>query len=419
MDILQVSIADINGGAEKVAWDLHCYYLAQGNNAHLFVGWKRSCDDNVTCILGSKGSIRWLINRGLAKIEKYTGIQAWGYRGFLKWWRSNKKYYDVVHFHNLHSSYFDIGVLDEVCRTHPIIQTLHDCWTFTGHCAHPFDCKRWQVGCGSCPDLLSYPGIYLDKTKLNWQRRKKIYERVKPVLVCPSLWIKNMVEKSFLKEIRCEIIPNGIDFHPLLQISKDAIRTSLQLPTDKFILLFVANGGLRTTHYKDPQMLLNVLEILLRDPYLQDKVLLVSVGGEQVPIPECLSRYVKQFPYEKSKLELFYQSADIFVYPTKADTCPLVLLEAMMAGLPVVTTDVGGCGELVINNETGFVVTPGSSVAMAEAVKKLITIGPEKYGLAGAERARAKFTLQKMGEQYLDLYRDLIESKRLNNNGQN
>jgi len=412
MNILQISIYDIGGGAERVAWDLHNTYLKLGHNSCLVVGWKRSDSPTVIGLAKERYSLNWFVNGILRRLEKYSGIQAWSYRGFLRWWRKNKQNWDIVHFHNLHSSYFNIGILPEITRTHPIVQTLHDCWTFTGHCAHPFLCERWEYGCGKCPDLSYYPSISSDRTRFNWKRKKRIYEKAMPVLVCPSLWLKKMVEESFLKNMCCEVIYNGIDLTKFSSVfDKKSIREQIGLPKDKIILLFVANGGLHNSHFKDPESLLEAFQILIKKDF-NNKIVLLSIGGKKRELPKEIDPYIIQLPYTQERLEQIYQAGDIFVYPTKADNCPISLIEAMACGLPVVTTDIGGCRELVVDSETGIIVSPNNPIEIVEAVKRIINEGAQRYGMKGRERAENIFGSQRMAEQYLNLYKELIREKR-------
>ena len=86
---------------------------------------------------------------------------------------------DVIWLHNLHGYYIQVELLFSYLRQHPEIQvywTLHDCWSFTGHCAH-FDyigCMKWKTGCGSCPQYRSvYPyALFKDNTASNYRRKK-------------------------------------------------------------------------------------------------------------------------------------------------------------------------------------------------------------------------------------------------------
>ena len=68
---------------------------------------------------------------------------------------------DIIHLHNIHGYYLNYKVLFEYLQTIdiPIVWTLHDCWTMTGHCSH-FDaigCERWKTGCSLCPLKSDYP----------------------------------------------------------------------------------------------------------------------------------------------------------------------------------------------------------------------------------------------------------------------
>ena len=69
---------------------------------------------------------------------------------------------DIIHLHNLHGYYINIPVLFEYIKNNniPVIWTLHDCWSFTGHCAYYTyaKCDKWQTCCnGKCPNKMEYP----------------------------------------------------------------------------------------------------------------------------------------------------------------------------------------------------------------------------------------------------------------------
>jgi hypothetical protein len=86
-------------------------------------------------------------------------------------------------------------------------------------------------------------------------------------------------------------------------------------------------------------------------------------------------------------------SSDVFVLPSLADSMPLVVLEAMLAGKPVVATRSGGAAEMVVDGETGFLVPVGDPAALARAVLALLE-DPERMtamGRRGKERARTVF----------------------------
>jgi len=79
------------------------------------------------------------------------------------------------------------------------------------------------------------------------------------------------------------------------------------------------------------------------------------------------------------------------------DNLPTVIMEAMATGLPVVSTRIGGIPEMVVDNKTGFLVSPGDLVALADAIEKMTndqSLG-QKFGQAGYERAQTLFSIEK------------------------
>lgn len=88
-----------------------------------------------------------------------------------------------------------------------------------------------------------------------------------------------------------------------------------------------------------------------------------------------------------------FQHADLFVLPTRADTLGLVVLEALAAGLPIITTHIGALPEVVTDGETGLVVPPGDVGALCEALARLAGDGGERRAMGRRARqdARARF----------------------------
>jgi colanic acid/amylovoran biosynthesis glycosyltransferase len=98
-----------------------------------------------------------------------------------------------------------------------------------------------------------------------------------------------------------------------------------------------------------------------------------------------------------------FAAASVFVLPSVVDpdggidNLPTVIMEAMATGLPVISTDIGGIPEMVIENETGFLVQPGNALALAETIEKVISDRPlaQRLGQAGYERAQRLFSIEK------------------------
>ena len=113
-----------------------------------------------------------------------------------------------------------------------------------------------------------------------------------------------------------------------------------------------------------------------------------------------------------TQLIRYYQAADIYVHGAKADTFPNTVLEAIACGTPVVASAVGGIPEQIEEGVTGFLVPPNNATAMAEAIQKLLNNDALRHQMsqAAATSAQQNFNLERMVDDYLKLYLNLIEN---------
>ena len=105
---------------------------------------------------------------------------------------------------------------------------------------------------------------------------------------------------------------------------------------------------------------------------------------------------------EISDMAGFLGELDLFVMVSEPDGCPNASLEAMAAGLPVIATDVGGASEQVIDGQTGKLLARKDTEALAGALVELAwdSASRHRMGLAGLERIRSHFSLERMAESY-------------------
>lgn len=263
-----------------------------------------------------------------------------------------KKYNpDIIHLHNIHGYYINIEILFEYLKesNKPVIWTLHDCWAFTGHCAH-FDyigCSKWKHGCEKCPQKTVYPTSKVkDSSKLNYEKKKKLFTDIKNMtIVTPSKWLADLVKESFLGSYNIEVINNGIDLD-VFKPTESNFREKYDLQ-GKFIILGVASDW---SERKGLKYFIQ-LEQKLSKEY---KIVIVGVSKKQ---KEMLSKNIIGITRTNDTKELaeIYTEADIFVNPTLEDNFPTTNLESIACGTPVITFETGGSIESV-NSEVGLVV---------------------------------------------------------------
>jgi glycosyltransferase involved in cell wall biosynthesis len=216
------------------------------------------------------------------------------------------------------------------------------------------------------------------------------------------------VESSILKPaiVDRRVIPNGVDLAVFKPGNQAEARQRLGLATDTKIILVVANG-LRENPYKDYRCLRAALAAL------SDRVPnpLCLALGEDSP-PETIGRVELRFlPFLESRETLadYYRAADVYVHAARADTFPSTVLEALACGCPVAATAVGGIPEQIRRNETGLLSEAGDTQELSANTAALLEHPHlrQEMGARAAEDARARFSVNRMCDAYLDWYREI------------
>lgn len=106
----------------------------------------------------------------------------------------------------------------------------------------------------------------------------------------------------------------------------------------------------------------------------------------------------------------YYGRADVFAMPSFAEGIPVVLMEAMATGLPVVATSIAGIPELISDGEAGFLVAPGRVDELATALERVAAATPGEraaLGRAGRAKVEAEFAIAPVADQLLAVFREM------------
>ena len=118
-----------------------------------------------------------------------------------------------------------------------------------------------------------------------------------------------------------------------------------------------------------------------------------------------------QLPGRVPDVAAWLRRADVLVHPVRWEGFGLALLEAMLASLPVVATNVSSIPEIVTDGETGLLVPPDDPAALATAVTRVLD-DPADYGKRGLARARAEFSVARMADRTLGVYETALKRTR-------
>ncbi len=125
-----------------------------------------------------------------------------------------------------------------------------------------------------------------------------------------------------------------------------------------------------------------------------------------------------RLPGERREIAEYLAAFDVFVLPSKSEGMPLALIEALAAGLPSVSTDVGGVREVVEDGQEGFVVPPEDWCAFEEKLASLLDQPAQRatFGHRARVTYKARFTLSAMVDAYRSLYDEAVASNRRRRN---
>ena len=206
-------------------------------------------------------------------------------------------------------------------------------------------------------------------------------------------------------------IPNGVEQRTPRTLSMDQLREiklSLGIGADELVVICVA----RLTHLKRHDVLLESIARLPSD--IRVRLLLVGEGPDEAEIRAFAAQkgllHRTVFAGLRSDVEELLYACDIFLLCSDSEGLSRSILEAMLAGLPVVVTDVGGNSELVVEKRTGFLVPRNDPKATAARVEQLLRdpVLRQRFGAAARQRALSQFRHRAMVAAYAELYSELL-----------
>lgn len=350
MKVLQINSVCGVGSTGRIATDLYKVMKENGIESKIAfgIGTAENIPQEDAFKFGNK--FDYYVHNAVSRITDRAGF--YSKINTLKLLKFIKSYEpDIIHIHTIHGYYVNIEILFNFLKEYkkPVIWTLHDCWSFTGHCAH-FDligCTKWKTQCYNCPIHREYPKSFTDNSRHIYKLKKQLFTGVENLtIVTPSQWLADLVKQSFLKDHTIRIINNGINLDVFKPIEND-IKIKYQCE-NKYLILGVAFGWGKK---KGLDIFIELSKRLDENNY---KIMLV---GTDEHIEKDLPDNIISIHRTKNQNELakIYSAADLFVNPTREDTYPTVNMESLACGTPVLTFNTGGSPE-IIDETCGMVV---------------------------------------------------------------
>lgn len=321
---------------------------------------------------------------------------------------------DVVNVHNLHSygaarrAGWSAGLV-RICASHaPTVWTLHDMWSFTGRCAYNYDCRKFLTGCdATCPTPTEHPALAPKKIARAWESRRQLLSTQHGlVAVAPSRWMAQEAQSGLWVSHRVEVIPYGLPLDVYRPLDRALAREALGIRTRGPVLLVAADD--LTERRKGMNVLLDALQFVSQRP-----LTLLTMGAGSLTFNEK-----EIFPFHLAYVQdehhqaLAYNAADILVHPAPVDNLPIVVMESIACGTPVVAFPTGGVPDLVRPAQTGWIADVVSAQALASEIQQALNdldrgtdLGPTCRRIAETE-----FDMDLQARRYVELYRLLNEN---------
>ena len=398
--LLQINTSVNTGSTGRIAEEIGQRAIAAGYESYIAYGRTARESQSHLIKIGSKWNVRW---HGLISLL----FDAHGFASK----RATKKFIkqidaicpDIILLHNVHGYYLNIEVLFNYLKDKniPIFWTLHDCWPFTGHCAHfmAVNCEKYKIHCHDCPNRKKYPcSIILDRSKENYTKKKELIRNLPNITFIPVCkWMDGVVSDSFMKRAQTKVIYNGVNvttFKPSGSENCSIVRSKYGILEKKIIL------GVAST-WKKKKALFDFY--WLNDNLSNDyQVVLVGLSEKQI---EVLPNGIVGIRRTESIQELaaLYSLADVFVNPTYVDNFPTTNIEALACGTPVITYNTGGSPEAIDEN-TGIVVPKGDKEGLKDAIISIVTNKNKYVSEICRERAVGNFNKDNCFDDYIKLF---------------
>ena len=391
----------IGGGASKVSELMLESLIGLGHSVDRFTVHKPPTDPGGRSLFGPKLSrATWLIHSGCRRLfgGEFLPVEL----PALRDWPSQ---YDIVHV-NDHFVSVSPWTIAWLADRIPTVLTLNDSSYFTGGCLYPYECVRFEIGCGQCPQQGSMR-MPVDVTRPSLLLKKSLLRERKIALLAPSQWMADQAALSLVIPERPEVLPYGIRRHIFHPGRRKAAREKFGLGADEKVVLIGASSLADTR--KGVPFAVEAVNLL---PEPRPTVLLLGHAAES------LKRILRTRSIDVGFLEVeedladVYAAADLFAFPSLADNLPLSVIESLACGTPVICFDRGGTPELIRSARDGEVLTEVSASSLANAMTNWLQHLPasdeQRQSIADATDT---YSLERQGRDLIAVYERMLHAR--------
>jgi glycosyltransferase involved in cell wall biosynthesis len=251
----------------------------------------------------------------------------------------------------------------------------------------------------------------VDSWKSGWQLwldRRQISRTTR--LIGNSQGVADFYRQIGFPEEKLIVIPNGVEIPEETHFDRSALLKEFDIPADAEVIGYAG----RLARQKRVQDIIWGMEIMRQ---LRENVycLIVGDGPERNRLERLAQKYgcdhLIRFAGHRDDANNLIRAMNVFCLASEFEGMSNSLMEAMAAGVPVVAGDIPPNRELVVDGETGFFVNVGDGVGYAQFADRILADPQlaQRLGSAGRKRMQENFSLEKMVEAHVELYRDVMK----------
>jgi glycosyltransferase involved in cell wall biosynthesis len=207
------------------------------------------------------------------------------------------------------------------------------------------------------------------------------------------------------------VLRNAVDLDRFKPIKNKNMRNQFNIEDDDVLILFIG-------HLEPFKGIFELLDgfYKINKQNRNSKLMIIGEGHQEKKVRNKVLEYqineavIFTGKISPEEIQNYYQMADIFVLPSYTEGLPLVVVEAMACGLPIVASCVGGIPEVVENNENGFLIPPRNVGELKTKLEQLIVDQDlrEKFGNKSLKIVNENFNIEYKVKKMINLYENLI-----------
>ena len=315
---------------------------------------------------------------------------------------------DIVHLHCLNGHFINVYKLIEYLKDQKIqtVLTLHAEIMHTAGCEHAIQCEKWKSHCYSCNYIHGYISHYFrDDARYCFDLMERAIDQFETLTtVAVSDWLKDRAYKSAIFKGRKEkivTIHNGVNTDVFYPRKQKKYLNKEEYDRKKPIILHV------TPNFYHPLKGGSfIIEIARSHPEWQ--IVIVGVNGSSPNFPTNVITIDKTNNQEE--LAQLYSDSNVTVIASKRETFSMVCAESLCCGTPVVGFKCGG-PESIFQNEFCHFVEYGRIDSLCDQIESVLQKKTDSIKCSAI--AAEHFSVQKMCENYADLYRKKLEKNHI------